>query len=588
MSVYKRSHMCGELRETDIGQDVVLNGWIQKRRNLGGLIFCDLRDKTGITQIVFNDKIPKELFDKADTLRSEYVVGVKGKVAERESKNPDLPTGDIEVLADDLIIYSTADTPPIYIKDDDNVDDNLRLKYRYLDLRKKKMQDNLTFRHDLAKLTRDYFSEQGFTEVETPVLIKSTPEGARDYLVPSRVNRGKFYALPQSPQMFKQLLMVGGTDRYMQIVKCFRDEDLRADRQPEFTQIDLEMSFVDVDDVIEIQEGYLKRVFKEMKGVDIDTPLPRMTYDEAMERYGSDKPDTRVGFELQDITDMVKDCGFKVFTDAIASGGSVRGICVTGAAEIYTRKKIDKLTEQVKSYGAKGMVWMKVTADGVSSSVNKFFTPEQLEEIAERMSASAGDLILIISDRNKVVFDSLGFLRRHIADEMGLLDDEQYNLLWVVDFPLFEYDEEAKEYHAMHHPFTSPKEGDEELLKTDPTRARANAYDIVLNGVELGGGSIRIHDRDMQEDMFRALDMSQDEIDEKFGFLVEAFKYGTPPHGGLAYGMDRLVMLLTGEKSIREVIAFPKNQNAQCMVSEAPGTVDEIQLDELGIEIKGE
>lgn len=588
MSVYKRSHMCGELRETDIGQDVVLNGWIQKRRNLGGLIFCDLRDKTGITQIVFNDKIPKELFDKADTLRSEYVVGVKGKVAERESKNPDLPTGDIEVLADDLIIYSTADTPPIYIKDDDNVDDNLRLKYRYLDLRKKKMQDNLTFRHDLAKLTRDYFSEQGFTEVETPVLIKSTPEGARDYLVPSRVNRGKFYALPQSPQMFKQLLMVGGTDRYMQIVKCFRDEDLRADRQPEFTQIDLEMSFVDVDDVIEIQEGYLKRVFKEMKGVDIDTPLPRMTYDEAMERYGSDKPDTRVGFELQDITDMVKDCGFKVFTDAIASGGSVRGICVTGAAEIYTRKKIDKLTEQVKSYGAKGMVWMKVTADGVSSSVNKFFTPEQLGEIAERMSASAGDLILIISDRNKVVFDSLGFLRRHIADEMGLLDDEQYNLLWVVDFPLFEYDEEAKAYHAMHHPFTSPKEGDEELLKTDPTRARANAYDIVLNGVELGGGSIRIHDRDMQEDMFRALDMSQDEIDEKFGFLVEAFKYGTPPHGGLAYGMDRLVMLLTGEKSIREVIAFPKNQNAQCMVSEAPGTVDEIQLDELGIEIKGE
>lgn len=588
MSVYKRSHMCGELMETDIGQDVVLNGWIQKRRNLGGLIFCDLRDKTGITQIVFNDKIPKELFDKADTLRSEYVVGVKGKVAERESKNPDLPTGDIEVLADDLIIYSTADTPPIYIKDDDNVDDNLRLKYRYLDLRKKKMQDNLTFRHDLAKLTRDYFSEQGFTEVETPVLIKSTPEGARDYLVPSRVNRGKFYALPQSPQMFKQLLMVGGTDRYMQIVKCFRDEDLRADRQPEFTQIDLEMSFVDVDDVIEIQEGYLKRVFKEMKGVDIDTPLPRMTYDEAMERYGSDKPDTRVGFELQDITDMVKDCGFKVFTDAIASGGSVRGICVTGAAEIYTRKKIDKLTEQVKSYGAKGMVWMKVTADGVSSSVNKFFTPEQLGEIAERMSASAGDLILIISDRNKVVFDSLGFLRRHIADEMGLLDDEQYNLLWVVDFPLFEYDEEAKEYHAMHHPFTSPKEGDEELLKTDPTRARANAYDIVLNGVELGGGSIRIHDRDMQEDMFRALDMSQDEIDEKFGFLVEAFKYGTPPHGGLAYGMDRLVMLLTGEKSIREVIAFPKNQNAQCMVSEAPGTVDEIQLDELGIEIKGE
>ncbi len=588
MSIFKRSHMCGELRESNIGEKVVLNGWIQKRRNLGGLIFCDLRDKTGITQIVFNDKIPQELFDRADTLRSEYVVGVKGTVMERESKNPELPTGDIEVFADDLIIYSEADTPPIYIKDDDNVDDNLRLKYRYLDLRKKKMQDNLTFRHKLAKLTRDYFSDNGFTEVETPVLIKSTPEGARDYLVPSRVNQGRFYALPQSPQMFKQLLMVGGTDRYMQIVKCFRDEDLRADRQPEFTQIDLEMSFVDMDDVIEIQEGYLKKVFKEMKGVDIETPFPRMTYDEAMERYGSDKPDTRVGFELQDITELVKDCEFKVFTDAITAGGSVRGICVTGAAKDYTRKKIDKLTEMIKSYGAKGMVWMKVAEDGVSSSVNKFFTPEQLQAIADHMGAAAGDLILIVSDRNKVVFDSLGFLRRHIADEMGLLDDEQYNLLWVIDFPLFEYDEEADAYHAMHHPFTSPKAEDAELLKTDPTKAKANAYDIVLNGVELGGGSIRIHDRDMQEDMFRALNMSQEDIDEKFGFLVEAFRYGTPPHGGLAYGMDRLVMLLTGEKSIREVIAFPKNQAAQCMVSEAPGTVEQQQLDELGIKIVSE
>ena len=588
MSIFKRSHMCGELRVSDIGEKVVLNGWVQKRRNLGGLIFCDLRDKTGITQIVFNDKIPQELFDKADTLRGEYVVGVKGTVMERESRNPELPTGDIEVFADDLIIYSEADTPPIYIKDDDNVDDNQRLKYRYLDLRKKKMQDNLTFRHKLAKLTRDYFSDNGFTEVETPVLIKSTPEGARDYLVPSRVNQGRFYALPQSPQMFKQLLMVGGTDRYMQIVKCFRDEDLRADRQPEFTQIDLEMSFVDMDDVIEIQEGYLKKVFKEMKGVDIETPFPRMTYDEAMERYGSDKPDTRVGFELQDITELVKDCEFKVFTDAITAGGSVRGICVTGAAKDYTRKKIDKLTEMIKSYGAKGMVWMKVAEDGVSSSVNKFFTPEQLQAIADHMGAAAGDLILIVSDRNKVVFDSLGFLRRHIADEMGLLDDEQYNLLWVIDFPLFEYDEEADAYHAMHHPFTSPKAEDAELLKTDPTKAKANAYDIVLNGVELGGGSIRIHDRDMQEDMFRALNMSQEDIDEKFGFLVEAFRYGTPPHGGLAYGMDRLVMLLTGEKSIREVIAFPKNQAAQCMVSEAPGTVEQQQLDELGIKIVSE
>lgn len=586
MSVYKRTHMCGELRKENIGEKVVLNGWIQKRRNLGGLIFCDVRDKTGITQVVFNDHVPTELFERADRLRSEYVVGIKGEVMERESKNAELPTGDIEVFADDLIIYSEAETPPIYIKDDDNVDDNLRLKYRYLDLRKKKMQDNLTFRHNLVKLTRDYFAENGFTEVETPMLIKSTPEGARDYLVPSRVNQGKFYALPQSPQMFKQLLMVGGTDRYMQVVKCFRDEDLRADRQPEFTQIDLEMSFVDVDDVIEIQEGYLKRVFKEMKGIDIETPFPRIPYDEAMARYGSDKPDTRVGFELNDITDMVKDCGFKVFTDAIAAGGSVRGICITGGAEHYTRKKIDKLTDMVKSYGAKGMVWMKVAENEVSSSVNKFFSPEELRAIADRMQAQAGDLILIVSDKNKVVFDSLGFLRRHVAGEMGLLDDEQYNLLWVTDFPLFEYDEEADAYHAMHHPFTSPKAEDAGLLKTDPTKAKANAYDIVLNGVELGGGSIRIHDRNMQEDMFRALNMSQEDIDEKFGFLVEAFKYGTPPHGGLAYGLDRLVMLLTGEKSIREVIAFPKNQNAQCMVSEAPGVVEELQLDELGIKLK--
>ncbi len=550
------------------------------------MIFCDVRDKTGITQIVFDDSIPEELFEKADTLRSEYVVGVKGTVRERESKNSEIPTGDIEVTAEDLIIYSKADTPPIYIKDDDNVDDNLRLKYRYLDLRKKKMQDNLTFRHKLTKLARDYFSECGFTEVETPMLIKSTPEGARDYLVPSRVNQGRFYALPQSPQTYKQLLMVGGTDRYMQIVKCFRDEDLRADRQPEFTQIDLEMSFVDVDDVIEVQEGFLKRVFKELKGIDIATPFPRITYDEAMRRYGSDKPDTRFGFELKEITDLVKNCDFKVFTDAINAGGSVRGICITGGASQYTRKKIDKLTEAVKSYGAKGMVWMKKEDDKISSSVNKFFTPDQLREIADFMEAETGDLILIISDKDKVVFDSLGFLRRHIAAEMGLLDDNRYDLLWVVDFPLFEYDEETDSYQAMHHPFTSPKEEDAELLKTDPTKAKANAYDIVLNGVELGGGSIRIHDRQMQEDMFKALDMSQETIEEKFGFLVEAFRYGTPPHGGLAYGLDRLVMLLTGEKSIREVIAFPKNQNAQCMVSEAPGAVDSQQLDELGIKLK--
>ncbi|MDD6191231.1 MAG: aspartate--tRNA ligase [Firmicutes bacterium] len=584
--LYKRSHMCGELRSENIGQQVVLNGWVQKSRNLGGLIFCDVRDKTGITQVVFNDTVPQELFEKADSLRSEYVIGIKGTVRERESKNPDMPTGDIEVFADDLTIYSKAETPPIYIKDDDNVDDNLRLKYRYLDLRKKKMQDNLLFRARLTNIAREYYAEQGFTEVETPVLIKSTPEGARDYLVPSRVNQGHFYALPQSPQTFKQLLMVGGTDRYFQIAKCFRDEDLRADRQPEFTQIDLEMSFVDVDDVIEIQEGFMKRVFKELKGIDLETPFPRMTWEEAMNRFGSDKPDIRFGFELQDITDMVRGCQFKVFTDAIENGGSVRAICVDGGAEAYTRKKIDKLTEAVKSYGARGMVWMKVAEDGVTSSANKFFTPEELKEIADSLGAKAGDLILIISDKNKVVFDSLGFLRRHIAGEMGLLDDNDFKFLWVVDFPLFEYDEKEDRWSAMHHPFTSPKEEDAQLLKTEPHKCKANAYDIVLNGVELGGGSIRIHDQEMQEDMFRALNMGEEEIQEKFGFLVEAFKYGAPPHGGLAYGLDRLIMLLTGEKSIREVIAFPKNQNAQCMVSEAPGTVDEAQLDELGIALK--
>ena len=578
--------MCGTLNIANVGDEVVLNGWVAKRRNLGGLIFVDLRDKTGIVQVTFDDTIPKDVFEKADTLRNEYVVGIKGTVKERSSKNTNLATGEIEVFANDIVIYSEADTPPIYIKDDDNVDDNLRLKYRYLDLRKLKMQRNLTFRHKVVKVCRDYFDENGFTEVETPMLIKSTPEGARDYIVPSRVHQGSFYALPQSPQLFKQLLMVGGTDRYMQIVKCFRDEDLRADRQPEFTQIDLEMSFVDMDDVINMQEGFIKRVFKEVMDIDIPTPFPRITWDEAMERYGSDKPDTRFGFELKKLNDTVKDCQFKVFTDCLESGGDVRGICIDGGSKFFSRKDIDKITNDTKSYGAKGLVWIRVNEGEYNSSVNKFFTQEQLADIAKVFDAKTGDLILICSDRPKVVFDSLGFLRREIARRMGLLNDKQYNLLWVVDFPLFEKDDETGELNAMHHPFTSPKLDQIELLDTHPEQVKANAYDIVLNGVELGGGSIRIHDRNLQAKMFEVLGLTKEECEEKFGFLIEAFKYGAPPHGGLAYGLDRLVMLLLGEPSIREVMAFPKNQNAQCLVSDAPAPVDDAQLDELGINTK--
>lgn len=584
-ALFKRTHMCGELNLSDEGSQVVLNGWVAKQRNLGGLIFVDLRDKTGIVQVTFDDSIPQELFERADSLRSEYVIGVKGTVRERSSKNANLSTGDIEVFADDLVIYSKADTPPIYIKDDDNVDDNLRLKYRYLDLRKVKMQRNLTFRHKVVKLARDYFDNNGFTEVETPMLIKSTPEGARDYIVPSRVFPGSFYALPQSPQLFKQLLMVGGTDRYMQVVKCFRDEDLRADRQPEFTQIDLEMSFVDMDDVITMQEGFLKKLFRELMDIDIETPLPRLTWQEAMERYGSDKPDTRFGFELKKLNHVVAGCGFKVFTDALEKGGDVRGICIDGGSAHFSRKDIDKLTESARSYGAKGLVWIRVNEDEINSSVNKFFDQEQLKEIAAVFEAKAGDLILIVSDRAKVVFDTLGFLRREIAGRMGLLDDKEYKLLWVVDFPLFEKDDETGELKAMHHPFTSPKPEDIPMLDSAPEKVKANAYDIVLNGVELGGGSIRIHDRELQAEMFDILGLTKEECEEKFGFLIEAFKYGAPPHGGLAYGLDRLVMLLLGEPSIREVMAFPKNQNAQCLVSEAPAPVDKAQLDELGIDI---
>lgn len=584
-NLLKRTHMCGTLNMEQAGQEVVLNGWIAKQRALGGLIFADLRDKTGIVQITFDDTIPEDVFAAAEGLRSEYCVGIKGTVRERASKNPNLPTGDIEVLASALTVYSKSETPPIYVKDDDNVDDNLRLKYRYLDLRKLKMQQNLKFRHQVTKLVRDYFDENGFTEIETPILIKSTPEGARDYLVPSRVNPGHFYALPQSPQLFKQLLMVSGCDRYIQIAKCFRDEDLRADRQPEFTQIDLEMSFVDQDDVIAMQEGLLVRIFKELMGIEIPAPFPRLTYDEAMERYGSDKPDTRFGFELKCLNDVVKDTEFKVFADALAGGGDVRGICIDGGSPKFSRKDIDKLTDQTKHYGARGLVWIRVEEGEFKSSVNKFFTQEQLAEIAAVFEAKPGDLILIVADRAKVVFDSLGFLRRHIAGQLGLLDDSQFNLLWVTDFPMFEKDDETGELKAMHHPFTNPKAEDIPLLDTEPEKVKADAYDIVLNGVELGGGSIRIHDRELQAKMFKALRLTDEECQEKFGFLLEAFKYGVPPHGGLAYGLDRLVMLLTGSSSIREVMAFPKNQNAQCMVCEAPGVVEEAQLEELGIKL---
>lgn len=583
-TLLKRTHMCGELRLEDAGKEVVLNGWVAKARSLGGLVFVDIRDKSGITQITFNEDIGEELLEKAKSLRSEYVIGVTGTVKERSSKNNNLPTGAIEVFATDLVIYSEADTPPIYIKDDDNVDENLRLKYRYLDLRKSKMQRNLSFRHRLTKLVRDYFDENGFTEVETPMLIKPTPEGARDYLVPSRVNQGSFYALPQSPQMFKQLLMVAGTDRYFQIVKCFRDEDLRADRQPEFTQIDLEMSFADSDDVIGMQEGLLKRIMKELKGIDINTPFPRLTYKEAMERYGSDKPDTRFDIELNKLNDIFEESDFMVFKDALETGGDIRGISVPGGAAEFSRKKIDKLTDEAKHYGAKGLLWIKVEEDGFSSSASKFLNDAELIKVAERCGSKPGDIIFIVSAQPKVVFDTLGWLRRKIAGILGLLDDNKFNFLWVVDFPMFEKDDEGN-LKAMHHPFTQPKLDELDKLDGDILSLNADAYDIVLNGVELGGGSIRIHDRELQDKMFKVLGLGEEERMEKFGFFIEAFKYGAPPHAGLAYGLDRMVMLLLGESSIREVIAFPKNANAECPVSEAPGKADSVQLEELGLAV---
>lgn len=579
----KRTHFCGVLNKNNIGEEVSLNGWVAKQRSLGSLIFVDLRDKTGIVQIVFDDSIPQEIFEVADRLRSEFVIGLTGVVRERSSKNPDLATGEIEVVAKDLVLYSESETPPIYVKDDDNVDYNLRMKYRYLELRKNKMQRILKMRHDITNVTRQYFYGEGFTEVETPNLIKSTPEGARDYLVPSRVNPGMFYALPQSPQLFKQLLMVSGLDRYIQIARCFRDEDLRSDRQPEFTQIDLEMSFVDMDDVLAIQEGYLKKLFHDIKGVDIKLPLRRMSYQDAMERFGSDKPDLRFGFELKDISELVKGTEFQVFSNALSSGGSVRGICIDNASDKFSRKDIDKLTENAKHYGAKGLVWIRIEADEIKSSVNKFFSQEELAEIANAFDAKANDLILIAADKNKVVFDTLGFLRRHVADILGLLDDSKYELLWVTDFPMFEKDEETGALKPMHHPFTHPKTDEIPMLDEDPSKVNAYAYDIVINGYEAGGGSIRIHEADLQNKMFKILGLSEEDCQQKFGFLMDAFKYGAPPHGGIAYGLDRLVMLLTEDLDIRDVVAFPKNQKAQCLLSGAPAEVDSEQLKELSI-----
>ncbi len=580
----KRTNMCGSFREENAGQEVTVNGWVQKKRNFGSLIFVDIRDKSGIVQVVFGDDSPAELLEKANSLKSEYAVGISGTVRMRESRNSEIPTGDVEIVAKELSIYSESQTPPIYIRDDDNANGELRLKYRYLDLRKPMMQDTLAFRSKMYHVIRNFYYENGFTEVETPVLAKPTPEGARDYLVPSRVNPGKFYALPQSPQQFKQLLMIGGTDRYFQIAKCYRDEDLRADRQPEFTQIDLEMSFVDQEDIIEVQERFLKTLFKEMKGIDIQLPLPRLTWDTAMNRYGSDKPDLRFGFELHDLADLVKDCGFSVFTDALKDGGKVMGINIDGYSDRFSRKDVDKMSESIKTYGAKGLVWIRVEKDGIKSSVNKFFSEDELKAIAAEFGAKENDLILIVSGKKEVVWASLGFLRRDLAGKLGLLDPNEFKLLWVVDFPMFEWSDEENRFMAMHHPFTSPKKEDLHYLESgELDKIYADAYDIVINGYEAGGGSIRIHDSELQHKIFEVLQLTEEEIKTRFGFFIEAFRYGAPPHGGLAFGLDRLCMLLYGTDDIRQVIAFPKNQNAQCVMSEAPTVVSQQQLDELSV-----
>ncbi|MGI6669095.1 MAG: aspartate--tRNA ligase [Acetivibrionales bacterium] len=581
----KRTHMCTELSVADVGKKVTVMGWAHKRRNLGSLIFIDLRDRTGLLQIVFNDLSGEEVFEKAETIRNEYVLAVVGEVARRapEAVNPSMKTGEIEVIASELRILSRAETPPFNIEEDSSVNDAMRLKYRYLDLRRPDMQASLMLRHKVAKIARDYFDAEGFIEIETPMLIKSSPEGARDYLVPSRVHPGKFYALPQSPQLFKQLLMVSGFDRYMQIVKCFRDEDLRADRQPEFTQIDLEMSFVGMDDVISINEGFIRRVFKEALGAELATPFPRLTYKEAMERFGSDKPDLRFGMELVDVTDLVRDCGFRVFADAAAGGGSVRAINAKGCGAKFSRKEIDSLVEFVKTYGAKGLVWIAVEENEARSSITKFFSNDEMKALLAKVAAEPGDLICIVADKDSVVFDSLGALRVELAGRLGLLDKKDFRFLWVTEFPLLEYDEEEKRWTAKHHPFTAPMDEDVELLEREPGQVRSKAYDIVLNGTEIGGGSIRIHSKELQSRMFRILGLDEEQAKAKFGYLLEAFRYGVPPHGGIAYGLDRLVMLMAQKSTIRDVIAFPKVQNASDLMTNAPDFVDERQLAELHI-----
>ena len=584
MTGLKRTNYCGDLRLADVGKEVTVCGWVQRARDLGQLIFIDLRDRTGIVQLAFNDTTDRAVFDKAFACRSEYVLAAKGTVCERSAKNSDIPTGEIEIVVTDLRVLSKAQTPPFEIVDDSKTGEDVRLKYRYLDLRRRPLQQNLMLRSKIAKTARDYFAENGFIEIETPMMIKSTPEGARDYLVPSRIHNGKFYALPQSPQIYKQLLMLSGFDRYIQLARCFRDEDLRADRQPEFTQIDMELSFVDVEDILEINEGLFKRLFKDVLGKELPTPFERMTYADAMNNYGSDKPDIRFDMKIQDISDVVKDCGFGVFTSAIENGGSVRAIVAKNAASVYTRKEIDKLTEFAKGIGAKGLAYVR-WVDEPNASFKKFMTEDELSAIYTRLGAEKGDVILIVADKNSTVLSTLGALRLTVAKRLEIIPDE-FKFLWIVDFPFFEKDEESGEWLAMHHPFTMPKEECIQYLDTDPGKVIAKAYDLTLNGVELSSGSMRITAYELQQKMFRALKLTDEEIEAKFGFLVEAYKYGAPPHGGMGIGLDRVTMLLCGVDSLRDVTAFPKVQNASELMSSCPSPVDQESLDVLGIEIK--